>query len=114
MEGWLSERHGYLLLAAITLGRFAGLPFPAAAVLIFVGALASATTLSTPGLVAAAALGAVLADTLWFGLGRRGGRGLIPVYRTPTLGSSAGVQDTERFFLVASSRREGEAYTPAP
>lgn len=99
MEGSLLDRHGYLLVTAITLARFAGLPLPASAVLVFVGALASATTLSTPGLVAAAALGAVLADTLWFGLGRRGGRGLIHVYCRLTLGSGACVQNTERFFL---------------
>ncbi len=54
-----------------------GLPFPAFPVFILAGALSAAGHASLPVLVAWAALGAVVADGIWYELGRRRGKKVL-------------------------------------
>ncbi len=54
-----------------------GLPFPAFPVFVLAGALAAAGHVSLPVLVAGAVLGAVVADGIWYDLGRRRGKRVL-------------------------------------
>jgi membrane protein DedA with SNARE-associated domain len=54
-----------------------GAPLPAFPVLVLAGALAAAGYVSLPVLVAGAVLGAVVADGIWYFVGRRGGKRVL-------------------------------------
>lgn len=54
-----------------------GLPVPAFPVFVLAGALAAAGHASLPALVTGAVLGAVLADGIWYDLGRRRGKKVL-------------------------------------
>ena len=69
--------HGGVALFLFSLAENAGLPVPALPVLMLAGALtAGGTGQLFPGL-AGAVLGALTADSLWYGLGRWRGRGIL-------------------------------------
>jgi len=66
--------HGYSFLFFWVLGEQAGLPIPAAPMLLAAGALAGTRRMALPAVVAAALVAALICDTLWYILGRsRGG-----------------------------------------
>ena len=54
-----------------------GAPFPAFPVFVLAGALAAAGYVSLPILVVGVVLGAVVADGIWYGLGRRRGKSVL-------------------------------------
>lgn len=64
------DGYGYWIFAGVGFAEFAGAPLASSAVLVAAGALAAGGGLSFPGVVAAAAAGALVADALWFALGR--------------------------------------------
>ena len=69
--------YGYLLLCAWVLVEQLGIPLPATPVLLAAGALSSQGQILFSAALAAAVTGAVVADSTWFLVGRRYGRGLM-------------------------------------
>ena len=66
-------RHGYLLLLFWVLAEQAGLPIPAAPLLLAAGALAGQHRLNFGLALVAAATGSLVADTFWYYFGKRKG-----------------------------------------
>ena len=66
-------RHGYLVVFLWMFADQAGLPLPAIPLLIAAGALAAGGSLSLTGILLAACIASLLADVLWYWLGRKGG-----------------------------------------
>jgi len=66
-------RHGYVTLFVLIFVDQLGVPVPGVPFLLGAGALAAAGTLSLPTALVAAVLGSLLADAIWFELGRRKG-----------------------------------------
>ncbi len=74
----LVHSYGYLIVFALPLLESMGLPVPGETVLLAAGVYAGTTgRLSILGVVVAAALGAILGDTLGYLIGRVGGRPLL-------------------------------------
>src|SRR6266404_460904 len=72
--------HGAPLLFAIVFAEQAGLPLPSAPWLLTAGALSASGKLN-PGLaIGVTALAAVMADSLWFYIGRRGGQRVLRLF----------------------------------
>lgn len=84
----------YALIAALL--EFGGVPIPGAIIMAGIGA--ALTGASLPLAIVAATLGALVADTFWFGVGRRRGHALVRTYCKVTLGSRGCAERTERFF----------------
>jgi membrane protein DedA with SNARE-associated domain/rhodanese-related sulfurtransferase len=70
-------RHGYAVLFASVLAEAAGLPLPAAPVLISAGALVGTGRMYLPLTLALPVLAVTLCDTLWYLLGRHYGGGVL-------------------------------------
>jgi membrane protein DedA with SNARE-associated domain len=70
---------GGLAVFAVVFADQAGLPVPAPPVLLAAGALAAVGKLDAMLAVGMAAAAAILADSLWFCLGRKGGGRALPV-----------------------------------
>ena len=70
---------GGLAVFAVVFADQAGLPIPAPPMLLAAGALAAVGKLDATLAVGVAAAGAILADSLWFCLGRKGGGRALPV-----------------------------------
>jgi membrane protein DedA with SNARE-associated domain len=66
-------RHGYAILFAAVLAEQLGLPLPSGPVLLAMGALAGVGRFSLPLTLLLAVIASLLADTLWYWLGRRRG-----------------------------------------
>jgi len=66
-------QHGYILLFFWVLGEQAGLPIPAAPLLLAAGALAGQHQLNFALVLLFAAAGSVLADSFWYYFGKRKG-----------------------------------------
>jgi len=90
--------YGIWLVFANVLVEQLGVPLPALPTLIVAGALAAQGQLSGPGVFIAAFLAALLADTLWFVLGRRHGRRLLKTLCRVSLSPDACVRQTEGIF----------------
>jgi undecaprenyl-diphosphatase len=75
--------HGYGVLAALVGGESAGLPIPGETALVTAGLLAAAGHLSTPLVIAIAALAAMAGDNLGYWFGRRAGRRALQGGRGP-------------------------------
>jgi membrane protein DedA with SNARE-associated domain len=67
------ERHGYALLFCWVLAEQGAIPLPSIPLLLAAGSLAHAGSLRFGVALAACVSGALIADSLWFGLGRRRG-----------------------------------------
>jgi membrane protein DedA with SNARE-associated domain len=72
--------HGAPLLFAIVFAEQAGLPLPSAPWLLTAGALAASGKLNPALAVGVTALAAVMADSLWFYIGRRGGQRVLRLF----------------------------------
>ncbi|HEU5013235.1 MAG TPA: bifunctional DedA family/phosphatase PAP2 family protein [Roseiflexaceae bacterium] len=72
--------YGYIMVALLILVESAGLPLPGESALLLAAAYAGAGHLSIVGVIAAAAVAAVLGDTIGYWFGRRGGRPLVERY----------------------------------
>lgn len=71
--GAFLAQHGYIIIFAWVFLDQAALPLPSIPLLIAAGALVATGELSLVGVVATATFAAMLADVLWYQLGKRGG-----------------------------------------
>ena len=100
MSGLLENvaRYGALLVFLNVFVEQLGLPIPAVPTLVVAGALIADGRLFGPGVLAAALLASVLADSLWFGLGRRHGRAILRFLCRVSLSPDTCVRETEERF----------------
>jgi membrane protein DedA with SNARE-associated domain len=92
-------RHGELLLFLYVLADQLNVPVPAAPVLMAAGGLAAAGRLSLPGAIGLGVLATLVADLIWYTVGRlRGGRVLGLLCRV-SLEPDSCVRRTENVFL---------------
>lgn len=70
-------QHGYIIIFAWVFLDQAALPMPSIPILIAGGALAATGELNVVGVAATATIAALLADMLWYQLGKRGGEKAI-------------------------------------
>ncbi|HUY78235.1 MAG TPA: DedA family protein, partial [Ktedonobacterales bacterium] len=73
----LITTYGYIVVFLIVLAESAGIPLPGETSLLVGGALAATGSLWLPGVILAAALGAILGDTAGYWIGRTYGLELI-------------------------------------
>lgn len=90
--------YGGPVLFAIVFVEQAGLPLPSAPWLLAAGALAAGGKLNPVLAVAVTALGAMMADSLWFYLGRRGGQRVIRLFCRMSLSRNSCVGRTKGLF----------------
>src|SRR5690349_6369952 len=92
-------RHGYLLLFGWLVAEQAGLPVPSVPLLLACGALVRAGRLN-PALVLVYGLaGCLLADSIWFELGKRRGAKVLRLLCRITLEPDSCVRRTENVLL---------------
>ena len=92
------ERYGLALVFFNVLLEQLGLPVPAFPTLVVAGALAAQGTLSLPLVLGLALLASVVADYVWFELGRRQGYRVLRTLCRVSLSPDSCVRQTESFF----------------
>jgi membrane protein DedA with SNARE-associated domain/rhodanese-related sulfurtransferase len=92
-------RHGVAVLFAAVFIEQAGIPLPAAPWLLAAGALAAAGKMNGFTALLAAAVGSLLADLIWFYLGRNFGSRALGLVCQINLQPDSGVRRTRNFFL---------------
>ena len=92
------RRHGYFLVFAAVFVEQAGAPIPAVPILLAMGAFAGLGDYSFSGALAAASIGALLADWVWFELGRRKGEPVLDLLCRFALEPDTCVTTTTRSF----------------
>lgn len=97
-------RHGYTLVFLIVLIEQAGLPIPSLPVLLAVGALAGAGRLSLALALALAVAAALIADSVWYELGRRRGHAILSLLCRISLEPDSCVRRTENAFASNGAR----------
>src|SRR5712671_2364341 len=90
--------HGAPLLFAIVFAEQAGLPLPSAPWLLTAGALAASGKLNPALAIGVTALAAVMADLLWFYIGRRGGQRVLRLFCRLSLARNSCVGRTKGLF----------------
>jgi membrane protein DedA with SNARE-associated domain len=90
--------HGGPVLFAIVFAEQAGLPLPSAPWLLAAGALSAAGKLNPALAIGVTALAALLADSLWFYVGRRGGQRVLRLFCRLSLAQNSCVGRTKGFF----------------
>ena len=90
--------YGLPLIFGIVLLEQLGAPIPAIPVLIVAGALSVDGDLSAPSVLFVAVLASVIADTLWFSLGRRQGNRILKTLCRISLSPDSCVRQTEAVF----------------
>jgi membrane protein DedA with SNARE-associated domain len=96
--------HGYTLLFAWVLAEQLGLPIPSLPLLLAAGALAGAGKLSFATAVGLAVLASLIADLLWYELGRVRGGKILGLLCRISLEPDSCVRRTEEAFQNHSSR----------
>ncbi|MDR3428248.1 VTT domain-containing protein [Silvimonas sp.] len=96
--GW-TQQYALPLTFLVTLISRAGLPLPAAPLLVMVGALATASGEMALGLLLAATVGGALGDLVWFMAGRRLGRRVLGVICKVSLSADVCVRQSETLFV---------------
>ena len=96
--------HPYSLLLGVVLVEQAGLPIPAAPLLMTAGALAGMGKLSAGLSVALAIAACLVADLLWYELGRRRGASVLSLLCRVSLEPDSCVRRTEETFDRHGSR----------
>lgn len=91
-------RHGVVILFAAVFVEQMGIPLPAAPWLLAAGALAGAGRMNWVAALAAAAFGSVLADMIWFGLGRHFGNRVLGLLCRISLEPDSCVRRTQGVF----------------
>src|SRR4051812_10074524 len=76
-----------------------GVPIPAAPMLVAAGTLAADGAFNPATAVGAAVAGSLLADLIWFYVGRRGGKNVLRCLRKFTLCDDSRFAQAERFFV---------------
>ncbi|HWB85507.1 MAG TPA: VTT domain-containing protein [Bryobacteraceae bacterium] len=92
-------RHGYVLLFLWILAEQGALPLPSIPLLLACGALARAGRLSIVAVLFCGAAACLLADNLWFQLGKRRGAGVLRLICRVALEPDSCVRRTENAFL---------------
>jgi membrane protein DedA with SNARE-associated domain len=87
--------YGGPVLFAIVFAEQAGLPMPAAPWLLAAGALSASGKLNPAVAVGLTALAAVIADSLWFFVGRRGGQRVLRLFCRVSLSRNSCVDRTK-------------------
>jgi membrane protein DedA with SNARE-associated domain len=90
--------HGAPLLFAIVFAEQAGLPLPSAPWLLTAGALSASGKLNPAMAIGVTALAAVMADSLWFYIGRRGGQRVLRLFCRLSLARNSCVGRTRGLF----------------
>lgn len=90
--------HGYAVLFVWTLAERIGVPLPAIPVLLASGALAARGEMSLIGILAIAGSASLVADAVWFVLGRRGGTRVLRTLCKLSLEPDSCVRATEGAF----------------
>src|SRR5258708_10234979 len=90
--------HGVPLLFAIVFAEQAGLPLPSAPWLLTAGALSASGKLNPALAIGVTALAAVMADSLWFYIGRRGGQRVLRLFCRLSLARNSCVGSTKGLF----------------
>jgi membrane protein DedA with SNARE-associated domain len=93
------ERHGYALLFWWVLAEQSGIPLPSVPLLLASGALIRAGRLHPLLAIACCVIPTVVADTVWFQLGRRHGRQVLRLLCRFSLEPDSCVRQTENAFL---------------
>lgn len=93
------ERHGYVLLFFWVLAEQSAIPVPSVPLLLATGALIHAGRLRMEPAIVSCLLAALIADSVWFGLGRRGGRQVLRLLCRLSLEPDSCVRQTENAFV---------------
>ena len=93
------ERHGYALLFWWVLAEQSAVPIPSVPLLLASGALIRAGRLHVALAIASCVIAAVIADTIWFQLGRHRGRQVLRLLCRVSLEPDSCVRQTENAFL---------------
>jgi membrane protein DedA with SNARE-associated domain len=93
------ERHGYALLFSWVLVEQSAIPLPSIPLLLAAGALIRGGRLDALPAIACCVAAAVLADAVWFQLGRRRGRSILRLLCRVSLEPDSCVRQTENAFL---------------
>jgi membrane protein DedA with SNARE-associated domain len=93
------ERHGYSLLFSWVLAEQGAIPLPSIPLLVAAGALVRLGRLQMPIAIACCVGGALVADTVWFQLGRRRGQRVLRFLCRVALEPDSCVRRTENAFL---------------
>src|SRR6185295_13785686 len=91
-------RHGVLFIFLNVLLEQLGVPIPAVPTLVVAGALAADGRLSGAAILASAFVATLLADGVWFALGRRHGRAILKLLCRVSLSPDGCVRETEGRF----------------
>ena len=97
-------RHGYLFLFVAVLVEQAGLPLPSVPVLLAMGALVGMGRFSFVTSAAVAVVACLLADFVWYRLGRRHGSSILRLVCRISLEPDSCVRRTENVFAREGSR----------
>ena len=92
-------RHGELLAFLYVFADQLGVPLPAIPALLAIGALAAAGKINTPLTLALIVAACVLADLIWYSLGRRLGSRVLRLLCKVSLEPDSCVRRTENVFL---------------
>jgi len=91
-------RNGLLLVFFNVLLEQAGIPIPAMPVLVLCGAMAARGEMSVALVLLTAVLASLVADGVWFEMGRRRGRRILKTICRISLNPESCVRQTERLF----------------
>lgn len=94
----LPSNNGYIILFLLVLADQAGLPIPAAPVLVGAGVLARSGAVSVPIVVALSVVASILGHGAWYLAGRRRGAAIIKLLCRLSLEPDACVRRTEELF----------------
>jgi membrane protein DedA with SNARE-associated domain len=93
------ERHGSVVVFFSVLAEQSGVPLPSAPLLLAAGALVYANRLEVAPALLSCVVAALVADTVWFALGRSRGRQVLRVVCRVSLEPDSCVRKTENAFL---------------
>jgi membrane protein DedA with SNARE-associated domain len=98
------ERHGYVLLFSWVLVEQSAIPLPSVPLLLAAGALSRTGRLVFLPALACCVIGALIADTIWFQIGRHRGRQVLRLLCRVSLEPDSCVRQTENAFLKYGMR----------
>ncbi len=91
-------RYGYLVVLLWVLTEQLGIPIPSTPLLLTAGTLTATHKLHLGGVVAAALVGSLIADSVWYLFGKRYGAAVVRLVCRLSMESSACVRRTEGYF----------------
>jgi membrane protein DedA with SNARE-associated domain len=91
-------RYGYIVVFVWVLAEQIGLPLPAEPFLLVVGGMTGQRQLNFPWTFLLAAIGSLLADSIWFAMGRRKGASVLSLLCRISLNPDSCVRHTLKIF----------------